>query len=224
MRHLDKIKKLLALAQDPGASPQEAETASRQAASLMAKHNLDMADLEAHELETEWDITESAIPGARPGKKDPRKVPIWIGIMAFGVALYTRTRTVTRGGMVVYRGARADVELAHWMLKALIDLAYNQSKGSLDPSAFRNGFAQAIQSRLKAMTRDRDQVETENPRALVVVDKLHAKLDELFGPQRVRRSYARGSQEGYAQGMESNLPTNRPITCTSRSLEYTAPR
>ena len=110
------------------------------------------------------------------------------------------------------------------MLKALIDLAYNQSKGSLDPSAFRNGFAQAIQSRLKAMTRDRDQVETENPRALVVVNKLHAKLDELYGPQSARRSHARGSQEGYAQGMESSLPMNRPITCASRSLEYTSTR
>jgi len=222
MRHLDKIKKLLALAQDPAASPNEAETASRQAAALMAKHNLDLADLEAHELETEWDITEASMPGCRPGKKDPRKVPVWIGIIAFGVSIYTRTRVITRSGQVVYRGARADVELAHWMLKALIDLAYSRSRDSDDPGGFRNGFAIAIQTRLKTMSKERDQVEAESPGALVVVDKLEAKLDELFGSRQGKPSHARSNADGFASGMESRLPTNRPVTSSSRPLLSTS--
>jgi Protein of unknown function (DUF2786) len=44
----DKIKKLLALANDERGNEQERETALRQAYSLMAKHNIDMADIESH--------------------------------------------------------------------------------------------------------------------------------------------------------------------------------
>lgn len=42
---IDKINKLLALGNNSAASPNERETALRQAYSLLAKHNLDMADL-----------------------------------------------------------------------------------------------------------------------------------------------------------------------------------
>lgn len=209
-RIIEKVKKLLALASDPSAAPNEAETASRQAASLMAKYNLDLASLSQAELEAEWDITELRMPGCRPGKKDPREVPTWIGVMAFGVKVYTRTRVIARGGYVLYRGPRQDCELAQWMLKALIDLAYKQSKASSDPHAFRNGFASAVQARFKAMAADRDQAE-QGSTALVVVDKLKLKLDELYGAERTSKARSRSSDEGYAAGSATHLPTARPM-------------
>lgn len=209
-RIIEKVKKLLALAQDPGAAPNEAETASRQAASLMAKYNIDLAALSQAELEAEWDITELSMPGCRPGKKNPREVPTWIGVMAFGVKVYTRTRVIARGGYVLYRGPRQDCELAQWMLKALIDLAYKQSKASSDPHAFRNGFASAVQARFKAMAADRAQAE-QGSTALVVVDKLRAKLDELYGAERTSKARSRSSDEGYAAGSAAHIPTARPM-------------
>jgi hypothetical protein len=45
---LDKIKKLLAVANDDRGNETERETALRQAYSLMAKHNVEIADIEAH--------------------------------------------------------------------------------------------------------------------------------------------------------------------------------
>jgi hypothetical protein len=48
-RILDKVKKLLALANDAGASEGERDNALRMAHGLLAKHNLAMVDLEAHE-------------------------------------------------------------------------------------------------------------------------------------------------------------------------------
>lgn len=210
-RILDKVKKLLALAQDPSAAPQEAETAARQAASLLAKYNLDLGDLTDRELEAEWDITEAVMPGCRPGKKNPKVVPSWIGILAFGVKLYTRTRVISRGGMVVFRGARQDVELGHWMLKALIELAYRQSQSSDDPGGFRNGFAQVVQRRLRALADDRDKLDAESPTSLVVVDKLQSKLDELYGQDRSKRSRTRASEDGRLAGQSVALPTSRPI-------------
>jgi hypothetical protein len=46
---LDKIKKLLALANDERGNETERETALRQAYALMAKHNVDMATIESHD-------------------------------------------------------------------------------------------------------------------------------------------------------------------------------
>ena len=93
-RILEKVRKLLALAQDPSAAPNEAETAGRQAAALMAKHDLDMLDVS----EDQWDLVEESMPGCRPGKRNPKEVPPWIGFMAVGVKLYTRTRCYRSGG------------------------------------------------------------------------------------------------------------------------------
>ena len=45
---LEKVKKLLALANNSGASEGERENALRMASGLLAKHNLDMADLDKH--------------------------------------------------------------------------------------------------------------------------------------------------------------------------------
>lgn len=47
-KQLDKIKKLLAFANDERGNETERETALRQAYALMAKHNIDMAEIEAH--------------------------------------------------------------------------------------------------------------------------------------------------------------------------------
>ena len=46
----DKIRALLALAADPSAAPQEAESAGRMAAKLMAKYQIDLGDLEEEAL------------------------------------------------------------------------------------------------------------------------------------------------------------------------------
>lgn len=219
-RIIEKVKKLLALAQDPSAAPNEAETAGRQAAALMAKYSLDLAELTEAELKAEWDLTDMSIPGVRPGKKNAREVPPWIGFMAFGVKTYTRTRCSSRGPMLHFKGPRQDVELAHWMLKALIDLAYTASKGNPSPNAFRNGFAAAVQKRLKVLATQRDSADQEvGSRALVVVDKLKAAMDEQFGPEgKTSTSNARMSAAGHQAGMAATLPTARPISQSTGRL------
>lgn len=217
-RYIEKIKKLLALASDPAASPNEAETAGRQAAALMAKYDLELADLTDAELRAEWDLTEDSIVGCRPGKKNPSKVPPWINMMAYGIKIYTRTRCVRSGPYLKFQGPRQDVALAHWMLKALIDLAYSASKGQDNPNAFRNGFGSAIQSRLKAMVKQREEAEAGS-RALAVVDKLRIEMDARFGSESQGRTIkTQHSQAGYEAGQRANIPTNRPLTSSSRRL------
>ena len=71
----DKIRALLALAADPSAAPQEAESAGRMAAKLMAKYQIDLGDLEEEALKEEFDLTTMQARACRPGKKNPKVVP-----------------------------------------------------------------------------------------------------------------------------------------------------
>ena len=53
-----------------------------------------------HEL-AEFDLTEAQAMGCRPGKTNAVEVPPWIGIIAYGVKVYTRTRVRAGKGAVV---------------------------------------------------------------------------------------------------------------------------
>ena len=210
----DKIRKLLALASDPNAAPGERDNASRMAAKLMAKHDIDLSQLREDELRAEFDLTTGEAPGCRPGKKNATEVPTWIGIIAWGVKVYTRTRATHGRGVVYFKGPREDVELAQWLHTTLIQGCYNSSKGrsQTDAAAYRGGYAAALQQRLKAMAKDRDTEDTQTG-ALVIFQGTRDKLmDEAFGAEGgSRKSKVNQSEEGRSAGMNAAIPTGRPI-------------
>lgn len=213
----DKIRKLLALAADPNAAEGERDNASRMAARLMAKHDIDLADLAEAELRDQFDLITGQAPGCRPGKKNPSEVPTWIGIIAWGIKCYTRTRIRSGAGIVYFSGPREDVELAQWLQTCLVEQAYSASKGRSmsDANAFRNGFASALQGRLKRMVLQRAEVESEiNSTALVKVQDVRDRLmDEKYGPeQNGRSSQVKSSAEGYAAGQQLAIPSGRPVS------------
>lgn len=222
-----KIRKLLALAADPSAAPNEAETAGRQAAKLMALHEVSLADLTEAELKAQWDLTSLAAQGCRPGKSDAKAVPPWIGVIAWGVKTYTRTRCTAGRGLVYFKGPRDDAELAKWLHELLLDGCYRGSKGlgQGEANAYRNGYAAAIQARLKKMADDRDQSDDEDMasstgHSLVVVQEARQKaMVEAYGEEPGgRKSKTRSSNEGYAAGQAAHIPTARPLASTGRAL------
>lgn len=211
----DKIRKLLALAADPSAAPQEAETAARQAARLMAKHEIDLSDLEEEELRNQFDLIQGEAVGCRPGKSNAKEVPGWIGIIAWGIKCYTRTRASSGRGVVYFRGPREDVELAQWLQGVLVEGAYKSSKGQPNPGSYRNGYASAIQKRLKDMVLQRAEEEQGMAcTALVRVQDARQKMmDEAYGPERQGKSSAvTQSQAGYSAGMSAAIPSGRPVS------------
>lgn len=218
---LEKIRKLLALAADPSAAPQEAETAARQAAKLMAKHDIDLDTLEEAQLKEQWDLTSMDAVSCRPGKKDPRSVPGWIGIIAFGVKVYTNTRLSSTGAMLRFKGPRSDVEFACWLHKSLLDQCYTQSKGlgQGEANAFRNGFAAAVQSRLKAMAKAMMD-ERGTGTSLIRVDaSRQAAMDEAFGSEnKARSSSVRQSALGREAGSRAHIGSHRPLTSNTGRL------
>lgn len=219
-RIADKVRKLLALASDPGAAPNEAETAARQAAALMAKHQLDEADLQLSGTGGKliFDLMEGYAKGTRPGKKNAKEVPPWIAIIGFGVKVFTRTYSSLGSGRVYFKGQRCDVELAIWMHETIVDACYAASQGEYQPNAWRNGYAAAVQRRLKDLAKIRNQSDTDTPASasgtsLVAVNNAlqEAMAEKWGGPGGVRSSRVSRSDAGYAAGMSAHLPTARPI-------------
>lgn len=222
-----KIRKLLALAADPGAAPNEAETAGRQAAKLMAAHEISLADLTEAELKAQWDLTSTMAQGCRPGKKNAKEVPPWIGIIAWGVKVYTRTRVIGGAGYVTFRGPRQDTELAKWLHELILAQCYKASNGlgQGEANAYRNGYASAIQSRLKKMADDRDRSDDEDissstGHSLVVVQESRDRaMTEAYGAESGgRKGKHRTSADGYADGQKAHIPTGRPVTGAARMM------
>ena len=226
-RLIDKIKKLLALASDPAAAPQEAETAARQAAFLMAKNDIDLGDLEAAQLAAQWQMGSTTAQGCRPGKRNAVEVPPWIGIIAWGVGVFTRTRAHNGMGTVIFKGPLEDRMLAKWLHEYLLHQAYAASKGygPGEANRFRNGFAAALQDRLKKLAKERDQVDQElttgaSGTALVrVQNNRQQEMDKFFGPGPKGKSSKVGqSVDGYIAGSKAAIPTNRPLSGSSNRL------
>jgi hypothetical protein len=212
---IDKIKKLLAMAADSAASETERETAARHAASLMAKHEIDEYDLLLAEGR-EWDLIELEVSGIRPGKKTPAsKVPPWIGVIGFGVKLFCGVRIrVLPGGRMVFQGTRAQVELASWMHDTLVNTCYTASRKQVDPIAWRNGWASAIQARLRAMrtATDSDTPVTGQTALVLAKTALESAMDKKWGaPVAGVSTNVKRNSSGYAAGQSAPIPTNRPM-------------
>ena len=221
---LEKIKKLLALAQDPAASQGERDNAARMAAKLMAKHEISQADLDLVSLATELDLTELQAQACRPGKKNPKQCPAWINLIAVGVMRFTRTRLYLSGPVLSFRGPRQDCELAKWLHEYILEQCYKQSTGRSiqEATAFRLGFAGAIQKRLKEMAAFRQEEEqalthTESTALVVSQGKRETLMDQRWGPDnsRIRPRHHTVSQEGQDAGMRAHIPTNRPLSTSS---------
>jgi len=214
MSAIDKIKKLLAMAGDPGASEQERETAGRQASALMVKHEVDEYDLMVANG-SDWDLIEVRVNGMRPGKKAGSEVPPWIGIIAQGVKLFTQTRAIKSRNQIIYRGPRAQVELASWMLETIVKECYQASRNNPQPGAWRNGYAAAVQRRLAALGTARGSEHTSGGTGtslIVIRDRMSAAMDEMWGAEgKSKKASCSESELGRMAGDNAHLPTNRPM-------------
>jgi hypothetical protein len=227
---VDKIRKLLAMANDGRGNEQEAETAARQAEKMMRAYQIDAAECIMKELETA-DAFDRGVEAAYFGPTDPRHVPAkasgWVGVIAFGVAQAFTCKVDTvmtpHGVKVRFSGFAMDVQLARWVYSYLCQTVYRLSvqnykgMGATPAKAFRSGAAGTLQRRLFEI---RDSRNTENRAgngtALVLYDRKAQRVEEMFGAQKTKQSKATvRDQAAYAHGREEggkiNISTNRPI-------------
>ena len=207
---IDKVRKLLALAQNAGAAPNEAATAARQAQALMKKHNLEQSDVIFKELKDRSNM-EMQWVRATTRKNAPRPnadTPLWAQFIAipcadlFDCQVNMRRVQLRQGScsVVTFYGYKTDVQICAWTYEYLIDCVRrlgrdfeeaaerlaraghaNSNRESLD--AFRTGCAQKIAARLRQLLEQKRQEERGNSTSTALVVSKQAAVNEAFPEQ-----------------------------------------
>lgn len=227
-RFAKKIRKLLALAEDPAATEAEAVAFTEKAMALMARHGIDEAM-----------ISEDAGPGVVFDRRLPFAAPYARdkALLANHVALAMRCRAVTiRSGqdsVVHVFGLEADIRSVDTLVASLLVQATRElGRAEIPPSdhvaAFRRswwaGFAVAVHQRLTEANRiaeeqvqaasagsRADPVDDKPSVALVLAHRAEDIEDELARHYpRVksaarRRLSGRGMRDGYLSGQRADL-------------------
>ena len=225
-----KVQKLMALANNEGATPAEAERAMVQAKALLRKYELDMADVMMKKMESEDPIVEQFMrlnPSAY-GSNQLATLPTWIRLLMVGVQTYTRTRMFMNqrvsGNKVMFAGMEHDVAIAKHMMQYLIDATYQQAtkdvscKTKADRSSFRYGMAAELQARLKQLRKEEDKASeqeaaTSTGTSLMVIDqKKEQLLAAKYGAPQIKKAtrnvtnaYHAGREAGAKQSLNRQL-------------------
>ena len=227
-KFLDKVTKLLAMAKDKAANETEAATALRQAESLMRKHDINFAEVEANTLKSD-DLQRAETEEARNSK--------WVWNMAWAAAYLTSTLPTKRRGNIQFCGTRLDCEVALLYFDYLIgagDRLARNYNGCIreqvnfgvslrsQRNAFKMGLAQSISGRALKIKREREAEirsasESSGKDLVVMKDKMiKAQFGLVYRAAPASRFYSNnGMSDGFLAGRKVSL--NSQVTNTKRA-------
>lgn len=219
---LRRVRQLLVLADNPGATPAEARACRDKAESLMARYGIDAALLAADGHRTA-DVVDAYLRLDAPYVRDK-------ATLAVHVAHALRCQSVLVGGerttTVHVFGLEADVRSSEILVTSLLlqaaqELARVQVPPEEHAAAFRRswwqGFAQAVYVRLRtvedaARATAQDRRSSDEPSVEVVLADRSAEVEsamhERYGdlrPAPRRRLSGNGIADGYASGERADL-------------------
>jgi hypothetical protein len=219
---LERVRKLLAQAEDPSVTEAEAEAFNAKAAELIARHGIEAALL-AHSGARRDDITQRAITVHNPYRRDK-------GYLLTCVAGPMRCRTIHYRNSVDVFGYASDTERVELLFTSLLIQATTQlihlrpdnSYGYESTTAYRrswfNGFSNAVYARL---VRAEQAAATTNTApsgtstALVLADR-KGQVETAFTrayprirTMPTRRLSGSGRSDGYAAGTRADLGSDR---------------
>ena len=208
----EQVQRLLAVAADPRANPNEREMAETQAARLIARHDLDVARLTPEEgtrfVTLVWEV---------PQGLGPRMVASAACTRA-RCEYHWQTRRGRRGSTVLWTayGTPLGVEFARtlydrWMRQLAHDIATAKEAGHIygraDFARYREGWAAALAARARKLadTLDADLEDSGPGTALVLVDRLTSAYAAAFPKTKGRNldvdlgqaSVAAGARAGF---------------------------
>jgi hypothetical protein len=216
-----RIAKLLAIAEDDRANPEEAAAAAGMAEKIMRKFQLDHADLITVELRKgEAMCTADSVANAKTNKTIAKEIPPWASFVAVVVGRFNhcgaqiaKTQDARKEACVRFYGYEADVQLCKWMfdyLVATINRLAEEYKWSEDYmnngrsvlTSYRRGVASGIISAIKKLEAERKAEQTTTGTSLMVVKQnaIVEKFGNVFSTKKATASRIRG--EAYSQGYD----------------------
>ena len=231
---LAKIRKLLTLAEDPAATPAEAEAFTAKATQLMSDYGIDQALL-AHATSQPRVVRDKMIRFEAPYARDKCA-------LASAIAHRSRCRTVViqRGSAVSVHvfGMETDLVCVEILLTSLLlqgarELSRTPIPWGEHPAAYRRswwaGFSAAVSRRLALAARESAQAAQAADDAaggmsvaLVLADQVHEAESAMnaaypqLGTLTRRRLSGGGSRDGYASGQRADLSHGATIGKGSR--------
>jgi hypothetical protein len=203
---LERIRKMLAMAEGK-ANINESAVAASMAAKLMAKYNIDHADVLLRTIEDD-DIVANSV------QTENKEVPAWMGAMVVPVARlndcearYWYERCPTTGARlkrVQYLGQRDDAQVAAWIFSYLCDEVLRLSKvyrrqkrkefgggghGTI-MSDYRMGLVEEIKQTITRMREEKRVDLAQHSTGTALVVRKQAMILEKF---QVKYSQTRGS-------------------------------
>lgn len=224
-----RIGKLLAIADDDRADPNEAAAAAAMAARIMEKYQLDNSDIVLEALSAVDAIVEKDIhPEAQQNPGNRRHVPGWQGTIALYVSRLNDCGAMLvkdSGGHQSIRlyGFTADVEVATYTLKYLFMTVQRLSKHyqhhgprvtwmAHEMYEYRAGVVTALCNSLEAALKEKRLNETQHATgtALVVAkaDRIAEKYGDVFGARQGNaKKVTQAFRTGAADGAKVNVKT-----------------
>lgn len=235
-RLLDRVRKLLAQAEDDSVTPAEAQAFTAKAAALMAKYGIDRALLAADRPETDQPadrIVELDTPWAREKAH-----------LLSGLASALRCQCILLGGSrtgnrVHIFGYASDIDRTDLLYTSvLIQMSHGLATAqvpewSSSPRAWRRswllGFATAVIARVRAAEHGAvtaatgPQAGDGQRTALVLADRslvIRRQVEDAYPVTRKARVTYSGSgyRDGYAQGQRADIGTARVARAAGRAL------
>lgn len=235
-RLLDRVRKLLAQAEDDSVTPAEAQAFTAKAAALMAKYGIDRALLAAERPETDQPadrVVELDTPWAREKAH-----------LLSGLASALRCQCILLGGArtgsrVHIFGYASDIDRTDLLYTSvLIQMSHGLATArvpewSSSPRAWRRswllGFATAVIARVRAAEHGAvtaatgPQAGDGQRTALVLADRslvIRRQVEDAYPVTRKARVTYSGSgyRDGYAQGQRADIGTTRLARTSGRAL------
>ena len=128
---IDKVRKLLSMAEHSASNENEAATALRQAEKLMREHDIAHSELEASKLRADDMIR---------GDTDERRNSRWVWQLAWAAANVTDTKPTKQKGQVQFLGATEDVQVALMFFDYLTNVVERLAKKYQGTRSDRNAF------------------------------------------------------------------------------------
>lgn len=228
-----RIQKLLAIAQDDRANPNEAAAAAGMAERIMRKYQIEQADLIVKELKAGADLeTSDCLCTAKTNGTKVESVPLWASWMASAVADFNNcgariVRNNQYEKIVRFYGYSGDVQVAKYMLDYLVATTLRLCKtyketmeyqvlGRSAMASYRSGVAMGICASIRRLIaeKEQEQAAVSSCTALVVVkqEAIVAKYGEVFSKKTSITKTTQGSS--YASGFSDG----RKVDVTRRGV------